>query len=95
MKLTSIAVAAGALLALAATSTRAAEDPAARDLIKKALDAAPKGAFEADSTLSSDRGWSREMKFYHKDVGGVDSVFIDVTGPRTFAGPLMKDGRRP
>jgi outer membrane lipoprotein-sorting protein len=71
----------------------AADDPAARELVKKAIDAAPKQAFQATGTLTSNRGWSREMMLYHKDVNGVDSVFINVTSPQDVSGTrfLMKD----
>jgi negative regulator of sigma E activity len=82
-----------ALLLAAATPCRAAEDPAARDLVKKVLDAAPKKSFEGNGTLASNRGWSREMKIYHKDVGGVDSVYMEVLAPQDVSGTrfLMKD----
>ena len=86
-------VTAAAVVALVAATAGAAEDPAARDLVKKTLDNVPKKSLQATGTLSSNRGWTREMRLYRKDIGGVDAVFMDVTSPQDVAGTrfLMKD----
>src|SRR5512147_2445985 len=86
-------VTAAAVVALGAATAGAAEDPAARDLVKKTLDSVPKKSLQATGTLSSNRGWTREMRLYRKDIGGVDAVFMDVTSPQDVAGTrfLMKD----
>lgn len=90
MKKSIIAIA--AVLAAAAAPCRA-DDAAARDLVKKAMDAVPKQSFEGNGTLTSNRGWSREMKLYRKDVNGVESVYIEVLAPQDVSGTrfLMKD----
>jgi hypothetical protein len=74
-------------------ATRCGADDGARDLVKKALDAVPKESFQGKGTLTSNRGWSRDMNVYHKDVNGVYSVYMEVTSPQDVSGTrfLMKD----
>jgi outer membrane lipoprotein-sorting protein len=70
-----------AVLLLAAHASQAADDAAARDLMKRALDAAPKTAFSATAKLTSDRGWVRELTMSHKHLNDLDATYLEVTSP--------------
>jgi len=80
-------------MTLVASLCSAQDDPAAKDLVKKMLDAAPKQTSQGKGSLSSNRGWTRDLNVYHKYVNGVESVYMEVTAPGDVAGTrfLMKD----
>ena len=59
----------------------AAGDSAAFDLVKRVRDAVPKVAFAAKATLSSDRGWVRELELSHKQLNDVGASYLEVTAP--------------
>ena len=69
----------GVLLMTLGTAAHADED--ARALVKRVLDAVPNTPFTAKATLTSDRGWVRELELSHKRVGDVDAAYMEVTSP--------------
>ena len=62
-----------------ATAVAHADD--AHDLVKRVADATPQTAFTAKATLTSDRGWTRELALSHKRVKDVDAAYMEVTAP--------------
>lgn len=64
-----------------ATAVAYAADDGARDLVKAVLDAVPKVPLTAHATLSSDRGWTRELALSRAFVNGVDASYLEVTAP--------------
>lgn len=67
------------IFALRATGVAAEGD--ARALVQRVLNAVPKKSFTAAMTLTSDRGWVRELQLSHKDLKGVDAAYMEVTSP--------------
>lgn len=83
-----------ALLAVASGDRFAgADSPDARDLLKNVLDAAPRETSTARSTLTSTRGWSRDLTMNQKRIGETLAVYIEVTAPHDLKGTrfLMKE----
>lgn len=75
---------AGTLVAilLVTAPTGHAQEADARELIKRVRDAAPKVAFAAKATMTSDRGWSRELELSHKHLdSNVEATYMEVTAP--------------
>lgn len=70
---------AAALLVLARTAHADGDDP--RDLVKRVLDAVPKVPLTAQATLTSDRGWARELSLSRAFVDGADASYLEVTAP--------------
>ena len=70
-----------ALLAVALANSAYAGDSAALDLLQRVRDAVPKVAFTTKATLTSDRGWVRELVLNHKQVNGVAASYLEVTAP--------------
>ncbi len=59
-----------------------AQDSAARDLVQKVHDAAPKTPLIAKMVLTSDRGWERDLELSHKHLNdGTDASYMEVTAP--------------
>ncbi len=58
-----------------------AEDDGARDLVKRMLDAVPKVSLTANATLTSDRGWVRELALSRAFVDDADASYLEVTSP--------------
>ncbi len=58
-----------------------AEDDGARDLVKRVLDAVPKVPLTAKATLTSDRGWVRELALSRAFVNDADASYLEVTAP--------------
>ena len=59
-----------------------AQDSAARDLLQKARDAAPKVPLLAKMVLTSDRGWERDLELSHKHLSdGTEASYMEVTAP--------------
>jgi outer membrane lipoprotein-sorting protein len=59
-----------------------AQDNAARDLVQKVRDAAPKVPFRARMVLTSDRGWERDLELSHKRLSdGTEASYMEVTAP--------------
>jgi len=65
-----------------------AEDDGARDLMRRVLDAVPKVPLTAKATLTSDRGWVRELALSRAYVNDADTSYLEVTAPLD-----MKDTR--
>lgn len=80
-------------LVLFAASHALADGGDAKDLVKKMLDNASKASFSARSTLTSNRGWSREMTMNQKRIADAMAVYIEVTAPHDVSGTrfLMKE----
>jgi len=71
-----------AFVALCLPSVVHADDDAARNLVDRVREAAPKVTFVAKGTLTSDRGWVRELELYHKHMGNdIDASYMEVTAP--------------
>jgi len=68
------------VLGLAATASRA-EEEGARDLVKRMLEAVPKVPLTAKATLTSDRGWVRELELSRAFVKDADVSYLEVTSP--------------
>ena len=59
-----------------------AQDSAARDLVQKVRDAAPKMPLLAKMILTSDRGWERDLELSHKHLSdGTEASYMEVTAP--------------
>ena len=59
-----------------------AQNSAARDLVQKVRDAAPKVPLLAKMILTSDRGWERDLELSHKHLSdGTDASYMEVTAP--------------
>lgn len=69
------------LAVVASTSAAHSEDDGARDLVKRVLDDVPKVALTAKATLTSDRGWVRELELSRAFVDGADVSYLEVTSP--------------
>jgi outer membrane lipoprotein-sorting protein len=67
--------------AIAAAPPVRADENSARDLVKSVFDQVPQPPFTAKATLTSDRGWVRELDFSHKHLGDVDASYLEVTAP--------------
>ena len=65
-----------------------AEGDGARDLVRRMLEAVPKMPLTAKATLTSDRGWTRELSLSRAFVNGADASYLEVTSPLD-----MKDTR--
>lgn len=70
-----------AATAIAVAPPARADENSARDLVKNVFDHIPQAAFSAKATLTSDRGWVRELDFSHKHLGDVDASYLEVTAP--------------
>jgi hypothetical protein len=57
------------------------EEDGARDLVKRVLDAVPKIPLTATATLTSDRGWVRELTMSRAFVNEADVSYLEVTSP--------------
>ncbi|MCC6765138.1 MAG: outer membrane lipoprotein-sorting protein [Deltaproteobacteria bacterium] len=68
-----------ALLVITRPAHADGDDP--RDLVKRVLDAVPKVALTAQATLTSDRGWTRELALSRAFVDGADASYLEVTAP--------------
>ena len=70
-----------AVLLMGAVGTHA-DDTSARDLVQKVRDAVPAAPFIAHGTMTSDRGWTREMQLSHKHLNNdIDASYMEVTAP--------------
>jgi hypothetical protein len=59
-----------------------AQDSAARDLVQKVRDAAPKAPLHAKMVLTSDLGWERDLELSHKRLSdGTEASYMEVTAP--------------
>ncbi len=59
-----------------------AQDEAARDLVQKVHDAAPKTPLVAKMVLTSDRGWERDLELSHKRLSdGTEASYMEVIAP--------------
>jgi outer membrane lipoprotein-sorting protein len=65
---------------LCAVGTAAGADDA-HDLVRRVLDAAPKVPLTAKATLTSDRGWVRELALSRAHVNDYDAWYMEVTAP--------------
>jgi negative regulator of sigma E activity len=79
MKLRHVMTLAVALSLLAASVH--ADDNDAKDLLKKVRDTATKLPFKAKMTMTSDRGWTRELELSHKHMDEVEASYMEVTSP--------------
>jgi negative regulator of sigma E activity len=71
----------GATILMVATAPRA-DEGSAEDLVKRVRDAVPKVPFLAKMTLTSDRGWVRELELRHKHLNNdVEASYMEVTAP--------------
>jgi negative regulator of sigma E activity len=78
------AICAAAVVAMlvAAAAAGHAQDGGAHDLLKRVRDAAPKVPFTAKATMTSDRGWTREMELSHQQLdGNTEASYIEVVAP--------------
>jgi hypothetical protein len=75
MVLVAVALAAGV------AGARAEGDDAARDLLRRVLEAAPSVPFVAKMTLSLDGGITRELELRHKRIGDARASYLEVTAP--------------
>src|SRR5262249_32938470 len=76
----SLASLAAVLLALAVGGR--AEDGEARDLMQRVRDAVPGAPLLAKATMTSDRGWTRELELSHKRLNNdIDASYMEVTAP--------------
>jgi outer membrane lipoprotein-sorting protein len=76
-----LAVCSTALCAALAPVPGRAEDAAARALVQKVRDTAPKTPFAAKAKLTSDRGFVRELDLKHKHLNDVEASLMEVTAP--------------
>jgi len=67
--------------AIAAAPPAGADEDSARDLVKRVFDQIPQASFSAKATLTSDRGWVRELDFSHKHLRDFDAAYLEVTAP--------------
>lgn len=74
------ALACAMVLGLVATAP-GAEDDGAHDLVKRMLEAVPKVPLTAKATLTSDRGWVREIELSRAFVKDADVSYLEVTSP--------------
>ena len=63
------------------TAAPRAEEDGARDLVKRVLEAVPKIPLTAKATLTSDRGWVRELALSRAFVKDADVSYLEVTSP--------------
>ncbi len=93
MKKTTILAIAALLCVLPGAGTARADAVDAKALVKKVLEAAPKAASTARSTLTSTRGWSRDLTMNQKHIGDTLVAYIEVTAPHDLSGTrfLMKE----
>jgi hypothetical protein len=75
----------GLALVLGGTGSASAQDAAAKELMKKVVDALPKVPFEAKLRLTSP-GSVRELTLSHKLVGGARASYLEVTAPEDLKG---------
>jgi hypothetical protein len=62
-------------------ATAGAEEDGAHELVKRVLEAVPKVPLTAQATLTSDRGWTRELSLSRAFVKGADVSYLEVTAP--------------
>jgi len=74
------AVASGTALWMIATGV-AADEGGAHDLVRRVLDTAPKVPLTAKATLTSDRGWTRELALTRAHVNDYEASYMEVTAP--------------
>ncbi len=74
------------VLMISTSHTVAAAEDAARDLVRKALDALPRASFHARLKVSNEPGASRELDVRHKLVDGARSSYLEVVAPDDLAG---------
>jgi hypothetical protein len=67
--------------ALLVVGTTARADDGARDLVKRVLEAVPTVPLSATATLTSDRGWTRQLELSRAFVNGADTSYLEVTAP--------------
>jgi len=58
-----------------------ADQDGAYDLVQRVLDAVPKIPLSAQATLTSDRGWTRELSLRRAFVNDADASYLEVTSP--------------
>lgn len=83
-----VAVLASLVLVVAGAASPCRGEDDARALVKRMLDAVPKMPLTAKATLTSDRGWVRELELSRAFVNGADTSYLEVTSPLD-----MKDTR--
>ena len=66
-------------MASAGAPARADDDPHA--LVQRVLESVPKVPLAAHATLTSDRGWVRELALSRAFVGDADASYLEVTAP--------------
>lgn len=69
------------VLAGTAAIVPARADDDAHALVARVLGAVPKVALQAHATLTSDRGWVRELALSRAFVGDADASYLEVTAP--------------
>lgn len=70
-----------AALAVGVGGDVAAADEEAHALVKRVLEAVPKVPLTAQATLTSDRGWVRELSLSRAFVDDADASYLEVTAP--------------
>lgn len=76
-----------ALAVLVFAATAPAQDNSTRDLIQKMRAAASAAPFVAKITLTSDRGWQRQLEMSHKRLNDdTEATYMEVTGPMDLKG---------
>ena len=63
-----------------------ADEESAHDLVARVLAAVPKVPLTARATLSSDRGWVRELSLSRAFVDDADASYLEVTAPLDLKG---------
>jgi outer membrane lipoprotein-sorting protein len=59
-----------------------ADDGDARTLVERVRDAVPSTPLLAKATMTSDRGWTRDLELCHKRLNGdIDASYMEVTAP--------------
>jgi len=76
-----VLAAAGVAAAVFLGSFTAYAQDDARALVKQVLDAVPKMPLTAHATLTSDRGWARELALSRAFVNDADASYLEVTAP--------------
>src|SRR6476646_2942007 len=69
------------VLAMAFAGAPARADDEAHALVQRVLEAVPKVPLAAHATLTSDRGWVRELALSRAFVGDADASYLEVTAP--------------
>ena len=76
-----LTVVSAALLVLGGAIRARAGDDAAYALVKQVLDAVPKVPLTAQASLTSDRGWVRQLALSRAFVNDADASYLEVTAP--------------